>query len=238
MKEIEIEYNDGATNTASVFYSLKETDYTLICLPAMGVRVSFYHVFAKELSQRGFNVITIDWRGKGLSSVRPSRKEDFGFERLIEDLNRLFTEIEIWFPHSKKIIIGHSLGGQIGSLFSACFPKQIDKLILITSGSVYYKGWKGYKKQGLKIAGQLFSPISSTLGYFPNSLIGFGGKEAKCFMKDLSCNVLTGEYRLTGSNVDYEKAMSKMSKNVLSISIKNDFYISAESEEYLISKFR
>ncbi len=236
-EEKEIKYNDGAINTASIFFGSKNAATTLICLPAMGVRASFYNVFAEGLSKKGFNVITIDWRGKGKSSVSASRKEDFGYQTIIDDLETLFSLVEVWFPNTQKVIVGHSLGGQIGSLFTAKFPNQVDKLILVTSGSVYYKGWIGWKKGALKIAGHLFVPFSNLLGYFPNKYIGFGGKEARTFMKDLSCNVLTGEYKMHDSKFNYENAFKKMNKSVLSISVKNDFYISAESEENLISKY-
>ncbi len=237
MEEKEIKYKDGASNFASVFYSSKESNTTLICLPAMGVRASFYNSFASQISNKGFNVITIDWRGKGKSSVRAFRKINFGYQDLINDLETLFIQIEAWFPNTQKLIIGHSLGGQIGSLFTAKFPNHVDKLILITSGSVYYKGWKGYKKRVLKIAGYAFVPITKLLGYFPSKAIGFGGRETKLFMKDLSYNILTGDYKMNGSKFNYENALKNMTKNVLSISVKNDFYISDESEEYLISKF-
>ena len=235
MVEKEIVYTDGATNVASLFYAKKEAKTTLVCLPAMGVRASFYNTFAKGLSTSGYNVITIDWRGKGKSSVRASRKEDFGYQDLINDLEVLFTKIDTWFPNNEKIILGHSLGGQIGSLFTAIYPNYVNKLVLITSGSVYYKGWKGIKKSALFLFGNLSFPFSKILGYFPGNIIGFGGKEAKRFMKDFSYNVLTGNYIIAG--FDYELALKKTNKNILSITVKNDYYISSKSESFLLAKF-
>lgn len=237
MLEKKIIYSDKTTNKVTIFTSKEESKITLICLPAMGVRASFYKRFAETLSLEGFNVITADWRGQGNSSVRASRKVNFGYSELIGDIKELAEQSNSWFPNTKKLIIGHSLGGQAGSLFMSRFPEYIDGLVLITSGSVFYKGWKGSEAVKLYSVGHLFYPISKTIGYFPGNVIGFGGREARNIIKDWSYNVISGKYKLSGSSYNYENSLSELEKPTLAISIEKDYLASKKSTENLYGKF-
>jgi predicted alpha/beta hydrolase len=237
MIEKEITYSDNTKNKVSVFSSKTESNVTIICLPAMGVRATFYKHFAKELNSKGYNVITADWRGQGKSSIRASRKMNFGYKEFISDIKQLIEYSEIWFPNSKKLIVGHSLGGQVGSLFTSRFTEYIDGLILIASCSVYYKGWNKRTSLKLFFAGKVFYPISRIFGYFPGNIIGFGGKEAQFVMKDWCFNTISGKYQITNSNFDYEKSLSELYKNILTISIDNDYLASKNAVENLYRKF-
>lgn len=235
MMEHEIHYSDKTRNTVDVYSSKSST--TVICLPAMGVRASFYKSFATELNIKGYNVLTVDWRGQGRSSIRASRKVNFGYRELISDIKRVVEHSNSLFPDSKIVLIGHSLGGQIGSLFTSRFPDKIEGLILITSCSVYYKGWDKKTSFKLFIAGKLFYPISKLFGYFPGNIIGFGGKEAEYIMKDWCNNTITGNYQLVNSSFDYDISLKGLTKNVLSISIENDSLASKNAVENLYKKF-
>lgn len=233
----EIRYRDGAYNKATVFAATQTTDATFVCLPAMGTRASYYRTFASQLSAQGFNVLTVDWRGQGHSSVRASYTTDFGYKEMIDDVRELVTQVDHWFAGTKKIIIGHSLGGQIGSLFAARYAAMVDRLVLITSCSVYYRGWDKSTAYKLRVAGNTFYPVSRAIGYFPGGKVRFGGRESRTVMKDWCRNALSGKYELTHSTYDYEKALQSLSKPVLSISVENDRLASKQAVTNLYEKF-
>lgn len=234
----EIQYRDKTTNQVTAFQTKENNEITLICLPAMGVRASYYELFATNLCGQGFNVVTADWRGHGKSSIRASRTHDFGYKEIINDLKELIEHTYIWFPNTKKtIIIGHSFGGQIGSLFASRYPNVINGLILIAACSVYYRGWGKFDRIKLRLAGNIFYPLSKIIGYFPGRTIGFGDREARTVIKDWCYNALYGEYRLTNSKHDYELSLKKLSTPILSISIENDYLASRTAVENLYKKF-
>lgn len=233
----EIIYHDRTRNKIAVFPSQADTDITFICLPAMGVRASYYESFATHLCSAGFNVVTADWRGQGHSSVRASRTTDFGYEQMIGDVKELAAYATDWFPATRKVIIGHSLGGQIGSLFAARYQDLVSGLILVTACSVYYKGWSTSTSYKLRFAGSVFHPVSKIVGYFPGFKIGFGGRESRTVMKDWSRNALSGNYVLTNSTYNYEEALQNLAKPVLSISLENDRLASKHAVENLYKKF-
>jgi len=210
---------------------------TLICLPAMGVRASYYDPFATALNERGFNVISADWRGNGHSSLRASRRIDFGYKELMQDVGSILDFAEIQFPGTDKIIVGHSLGGQIGSLYAAQYPSAIGALILIASCSVYHKGWKGLAQLRVILAGILFYPISLLVGYLPGKEIGFGGQEARSVIRDWSYTIRHGTYQPYGTNFDFEKALSQLLIPRLAISIKGDQLAPEAAVSRLLDKF-
>ncbi|AOA58935.1 alpha/beta hydrolase family protein [Acinetobacter larvae] len=109
----------------------------LIIASATGVPQQFYRRFAEYARQQGFDVLTFDYRGIGLSA--PATLKNFKMDYL--DWGKLDLAAAIDYFYGKDIplfIIGHSYGGQALGL---C-PNH-DKI------SAYYTlgtgvGWAGY----------------------------------------------------------------------------------------------
>ena len=75
---------------------------------------------------QGYYLISLDQPGHGLSSKYPA-----GMQYKMSDgfvfLRRVLDHLK-W---DKTIIMGHSMGGGLGTWYSAMFPEQIEKLIVI-----------------------------------------------------------------------------------------------------------
>jgi len=238
MELIGITYRDKTTSKVSVFEADNSNNVVCIFLPAMGVRASYYKTFANELAMDGNTVITSDWRGHGHSSQSASFKTDFGYEHYVTDLDDIVQFCRQKFPNRKIVLIGHSLGGQIQSLYISRFPENCNQLVLIAANSVYYKGWDKKASRKIKRAGKFFYPLSRLLGYFPGRVIGFGGREARTVMKDWTHNLKTGGYKLTTSIFDYDSALKEARPNILCISFENDKLIAPkQSVINLLNKF-
>ena len=230
-------YRDNTTNQAVVLPAPGATT-TIVMLPAMGVRISYYEPFFEAWQAAGYNVASVDWRGSGNSSERPSHSNNWGFETLVQDLREFRESVEEWFPDTKKILVGHSLGGQLGCLLTARFSSAFDQIIIIACCLVDYSGWEevgGAWK--LRLIGNIFYPISKLLGHFPGTTLGFGGKEAQLVMKDWCHNALSGKYELTDSDFDYEAALKKLNKPFLAINIEDDFFAPVLATKKLYQKF-
>lgn len=227
---------DKETNVVRVFRSDK-AEHLMIILPAMGVKAQYYEPFAHKLNTAGYHVITMDWRGNGDSSVRASRKSDFGYSTLIQDLKTLLEYGKKKFPRSQVTIIGHSLGGQIASLYASAYPNHVCSLILVASCSVYYKGWDKKDQIKVLVAGNVFPFIARLVGYFPGKKIGFSGREARKVIKDWASNALTGQYRLSDSTFNYEEALQKLEMKILAFSVQDDTFASEQAIDNLLNKF-
>jgi len=86
-----------------------------------------FDLLAPELP--GCHIVAIDAAGHGLSG---NRSADSGYN-IWQDLNDILdvTEALGWDRFS---LLGHSRGGAVATLFSACFPARVDRLLLIDGG--------------------------------------------------------------------------------------------------------
>jgi lysophospholipase len=90
-----------------------------------------YQEFIYDLNQAGYSVYILDHRGQG-NSERLLKDTQIGhvykFENYVKDLHQF---VEEYVPQDKKrILIGHSMGGAIASLYAEKYQKDFDGLIL------------------------------------------------------------------------------------------------------------
>ncbi|MEM7104794.1 MAG: alpha/beta fold hydrolase [Bacteroidota bacterium] len=242
MKKVQypISNPDGTSNAITVFSLDDKVDSKKVILlfPAMGVAASYYEPFAEKLVNAGFEVITADIRGHGLSSERASRKTDFGYREIVElDYPAVTAKVKSLYPDQQYYIMGHSLGGQMASLYASRGDDDCAGLILIACCSVYYKGWSGLMGPGTYLFTQVFGFLPKIIGYFPGKRIGFAGTEPRTQMQDWAYQARTGRYHPNGSDFDYEMALSELKIPVLAISLDGDSYAPPKAVKHLLGKF-
>ena len=77
-----------------------------------------------------FEVHLVDQRNHG----RSFHKDAFSYELMAEDLKVYFNAKNI----KKAILLGHSMGGKTAMLFSALYPKLVEKLVVADIAPKYY----------------------------------------------------------------------------------------------------
>ncbi|MCP4024525.1 MAG: alpha/beta fold hydrolase [Desulfobacteraceae bacterium] len=238
---IDIQAEDGITSSATVFKPQEGSSApVIICFPAMGVNARFYDLFARSLTAKGFNVVTTDLRGIGTSSVRASKKHNFGYYEMIHyDWPAVIKAVKTKFFENKIFILGHSLGGQLSSLYLSHQKEyKLSGLILITANSVYYKGYS-FPDCFKVLAGTNFAfLVSQWLGYLPGHKFGFGGLEAKNVIRDWSRQGRTGRYEILNSPLDYDLLLSQLNLPVVSISFEDDFFAPSGAVRHLYKKMK
>jgi len=236
---ISVQFFDGATNAFNIFHVQASNAPVVIIFPALGVKASFYRHYAAALVKQNINAVTIDHRGHGNSSVRPSRKINFGYREQIEiEYVAILEKVKETFPVSKVIIMGHSLGGQMGGMFVSRYKNLSDGLILNASCSVYYKGWGNFKGIGVLLFAKFSKWIAHLLGYYPGHKIGFGNMEAVGIIDDWYYTAHSANFAAHGSDYNYEKAMREMQKPVLALSYEGDASAPPLALKYLTDKFQ
>ena len=218
-------------------YSVKDNAPVLLFFPAMGVRAEFYKPFAATLNQAGITCVTADLRGLGTSSVRPSSKVDFGYKEMIEDVSVIVQQVKEIFPNQSLYIGGHSLGGQIVSLYVGKNPKAVSGLVLIAACSIFYKGWQGSEQLKTRMGITFFPLLSKLFGYFPGDKVGFGGKGAKTMLLDWSHVGKTSKYEIINDPFDYETAMATTAIPIFSAVIEGDWMAPQLAIQNLYRKF-
>ncbi|MCV2486673.1 alpha/beta hydrolase [Flavobacterium sp. SH_e] len=78
---------------------------------------------AQKLADLGFYVIAYDRRGEG-RSADPNAK--FTYEEAFQDLNSIYATYHL----KKAILLGHSFGGLVATLYTNKYPQNVSALVL------------------------------------------------------------------------------------------------------------
>ena len=93
-----------------------------------------YHEIISHLANIGFDVITIDWRGQGLSEREIANRQ----KGYIKNFNDYLLDLKLFFdeiikPKNKPLyMLSHSMGGHIGLRFLHDYPNIIKKAIFVS----------------------------------------------------------------------------------------------------------
>lgn len=234
---------DGATSEARIARAeaAQAARAVVLVAPAMGVDAAYYDPLADALAAAGHDVVTLEHRGQGTSSVRARRGVDFGYVDVLRDdwpaavaLGRSIASER--GGGRRLVVLGHSLGGQLASLFAAQTPGALDGLALVASCIVDFRGWSGLEGYRLLGQTQTAAALASALGVFPGDRVGFGGRQPPRLIRDWARTCRTGRFLLTGAPVDYESALGAVELDVLSLSFAGDHYAPRAACDLLVQK--
>lgn len=165
LETIRLQRSEGTSFALQVYAAANAQAAAILIQPAMGVKAGYYAPLANALRDTGYNVAVAELRGHEESGGRlPGRDYDFGYhEMLTEDWPQAIAAVKARFPGAPFYLYGHSLGGQISSIYAAHNPQQLNGLILTAVSSVHWKLWPlpfwPYSQTAVL--------VSKLLGHFP-----------------------------------------------------------------------
>ena len=167
-ENIKIKAKDGYFLSATIRKPLTKLKGVIQFNCGTGIPQKVYSNIAIFLTEQGYVTVTYDYRGIGDSQPKnlkgfQSRIEDWG----IIDMTSVFDWIISQFPNERKIIIGHSMGGQLIGLMENC--QKIDKLILIASSTGYWKDMSSPYKWLMPPLWFLFIPFTTFIYGYANA---------------------------------------------------------------------
>ncbi|MBW1789633.1 MAG: alpha/beta fold hydrolase [Deltaproteobacteria bacterium] len=222
-EKVAIRSSDGVLSRLTVYRAGRRDASVVICLPAMGVKASYYGPLARALVKGGRNCITADLRGHGESGARPARGTDFGYGEMVKcDWPAVISRSKALFPEAPTVILGHSLGGQLSTLYMSEHPEQVRALIMVAAPSLYYRNWSFPRSLWLLYSTQLFRWVSALLGYFPGRRMGVGGTEAAGVARDWARVVRKGRYDMIDPAHDYVELLKGLRMPLLAMSFSDD----------------
>lgn len=202
--------------------------------PAMGTKAGYYGRLAQALQAAGFTAVISELRGHEKSGGRrASRSYDFGYDEMVnEDLAQAVTAVRARFPEAPLYLLGHSLGGQLCSLYAAQHPGEVDGMVLIASAAIH---WRHYGWRFLPLS-QFFGVTARVVGHFPGKRVGFAGREARTVMADWARVARTGRFATGSPRVDREDELAKVDVPVLAISLTGDTFAPRKAVDALADK--
>jgi predicted alpha/beta hydrolase len=168
--------------------------------PAMGVTARQYRLFAQALAAAGIGIATHEWRGAGSSDQRASRRNDWGYRELLDDIDAGVVALRAAHDVQRLVIGGHSLGAQLGMLALARNPKLADAVLLIGSGMPWWRTFPIWQQ-----------PILfAVFGWFRGRRVGFAGDEARGVIRDWARTGMSGRYRAERIDIDLDAALAAL----------------------------
>ncbi|WP_441607627.1 alpha/beta hydrolase family protein [Dyella sp. 2RAB6] len=227
--------SDGASSELLLMLPAQPPSSLLYWLPAMGVAARHYLPLAQALVAHGIAVALHEWRGIGSSNRRAGRHADWGYRELLQlDLPAGLAVARERCPGLPRVLGGHSLGGQLGSLYTALHPQDFDALVLVASGSPY---WRRFPRGALIGAAYALAPVLAGLvGHLPGRRLGFGGNEARSTVADWARSGRTGRYAAAGMPEDLEATLARLRLPVLALRLRDDWLGPQASLDWLLAK--
>ena len=165
-EKIKIDALDGYKLSAVVFLPEGNPKGCIQINSGTGIPKEFYQNFAIYCAESGYAAITFDYRGIGESSPKRLR----GFKATNTDWGQLdisgvFNWCNSHFPDSRKIVFGHSMGGQLIGMMNN--GKKIDEIIMITAGIGYWRDMpEGFFKSMMPLLWYIYLPVNTGIfGY-------------------------------------------------------------------------
>jgi len=146
----------------------------VIIASGTGIRRRFYANYAAYLCDRGFSVLTFDYRGIGDS--RPASL--FGFQATMrdwgeKDLAGVIDWIAATLGAACVLLVGHSAGAQLLGL--AANNRQIGAMLSVAGQSGYWGNWPPPRKYLVASLWYVLVPaVTAILPWFPSSWARLG----------------------------------------------------------------
>lgn len=146
---------------------------SVVINPATGVAARYYHYYARFLAEHGFDVLTYDYRGIGLS--RPQQLRDCGYRWRDwgeQDFDAALLFMESQRPGRQLLVVGHSIGG-----FLPCLSAHADRVTRMLAVGAQYGNRRDYAaahRWRLFLKWHVAMPAATLLfGYFPGRRLGW-----------------------------------------------------------------
>ena len=142
-----------------------DVEGVVVINPATGVRADYYHHYARFLSAHGFEVITSDYRGIGLSRPEKLARRGWNWRQWGElDVEAVLAlALASGLPVS---VVGHSVGGVLPG-----YAPSAAKVRRIMTMGAQYAWWRDYpvgERRRMFLKWHVLMPaLTAACGYFP-----------------------------------------------------------------------
>lgn len=202
--------------------------------PAMGVASRKYKRFMNELAQLGMSSVSVDYRGFGASTPRTERGSAVGYHEIATvDFPAVVAEVQGLFPGRPIVLLGHSLGGQIGVMYAATYPTRLAGIVLIATNTPYHRVYPGRTALAPLLGTSFAAVMARMFGYYPGDTLNFLGRQPKPLILDWARLARTNSFDSIGHGTSYSELMRQVGVPVLAASIDGDWMAPPEALDAL-----
>ena len=208
-----------------VFESKDEAVAAAVIIPAMGMPARHYDGLASALVAAGRHAVIVELPGCGDSPVTITRDTNIGYQQLLDvEVGTSVSFVERRWPSTPRVLVGHSLGGQLALLYAAANGDRIDAVALPVAGTIHWRAYPLVTGLGILAFTQFARAVATVAGVFPGDRLGFGGRQPRQLIHDWARTAITGRWRPAGTTVDYHQLLAALHLPVLSITLGGDHF--------------
>lgn len=225
-RPVEIPCVDGVVLRGHLWPAARTEPHARVLVDAAtGVLSRYYHRYARFLAREGFEVLTFDYRGIGLS--RPARLRGSGYrwrhwgERDVDAALRFLLDRPGALPLH---VVGHSIGGVLPGL--AEHGAQVARMLTVGAQFGHWRDYAPAERRALFLKWHVAMPaMAAVLGYFPGRRLGW--------LEDLPWGVVAewsfGGPRLEGRHPRAERAavvarLAAVRADILAVTMTDDVF--------------
>ncbi|MDJ0907865.1 MAG: alpha/beta fold hydrolase [Woeseiaceae bacterium] len=233
-ENVTIAARDGFKLSATLYRGEPSNGNAVIISSATAVPRRFYRHFAAALAERGYSVITYDYRGIGDS--RPATLRGFDARTsdwALLDMAGVVDWVREHLQPKRLYKIGHSVGGQVAGLLDN--SADVDGMVTLSAQSGYWLLQGGEQKLVAGLHVHVTLPILSHLfGYMPWSKFSSAEDLPKGAALQWSRWCRDPKYLLGDTSLPLERYES-FTAPVLAYSIDDDKWGTARSVDAMMS---
>lgn len=229
----------SATTRATLYPSVVPGSATAIVLPALGRAAAGYARLAHVLNLHGLNVVTIDLRGVGTSSIRADADTDWGYLDLVDQETCAAVELaRDAYPSSPIFLAGHAEGGHLALLHLARHPASgVAGAFLVGSGSPYFRMHDGVARLALQSAAAMIAISTRRSGVGPGSRLLFSSAQPRSLMNEWLVFARTGRFVVAHNHGWHaESALGGVRCPIVALGLRGDRHAPPRAIRHLCEK--
>ncbi len=217
---LEIRTTDGVTLAATVHEPDGEMRGTVVMAHAMFARQSAFRWLSVMFRERGWRVVTFDFRGHGKSPC-----ERYGYDDFVSsDLPAVIDCARARSEDKPVALLGHSLGGHVALAAQGCGLVSLDAIVLVAA-NVWLRDFEpsGAIWAAKRAILEGFVRTARRVGHFPARALRLGSDdESLDYVEDLARFGIEGFWRSRDGTRDYLAALGEVHVPIYSISSNGD----------------
>jgi predicted alpha/beta hydrolase len=232
-RSLQIRTRDGAVLGARLVEPPGRAHANVLIIGAVAVPQRFYTGFARHLADRGYRVLSFDYRGVGRSRPEHLRGFRASLSEWIEhDYEAALAFLLEHYGELPSFAVGHSLGGQ--ALPLATGSKLLRAAVTVASQSGYYGHFENRQRMELQLR-VVLPALSRAFGYLPG-WAGTGEDLPAGVAEEWARWCLSNDYYLE-SHPEYKAQLSAFDKPLLAYSFSDDSYAPLVNVRWLQHKY-
>jgi predicted alpha/beta hydrolase len=239
-RPLTIASTDGFLLAATLYTPLSPTSQGVVVINSgLSTKRTFYHRFACYLAEKGFVVITYDYRG--IAESRPEQLKGF-FASMHEwgqkDIAGVINWVNTHYPQSPLLVVGHSVGSILLGLAPNC--TRVDALLAIAASGLSWKLLKAPGKYRLLCALFLSRVIARLCGYLPTHRSGMlrGAEDLpRGVLLDFACWCLHADISVNHQGNRIHTHHQEFTVPLLTYSFEKDKFCPVKSVESFLSMY-